>query len=203
MPTDTFYKLNKEKRQAILSAIKKEFSRAELNDISVNKIVEDSKISKGSFYLYFKDKDEAIQYILKEFIETKKKDIEEILLKNSGDIFKAAFFLFEDILLNEKRQEDIKFIQNVIQGIAAKGINVMNIENGKCCDSRILSCINISEYNINDKLEIKVFLELIVRTLGSEIISVLNGRNEYNEAKKELELQFRIIKKGIVKEEYR
>lgn len=206
MPTETFYKLNKEKQNTILFAIKKEFSTAELKDISVNKIVEDSKIAKGSFYQYFKDKDDAILYILKEFVETKKKDIQKVLEKNKGDIFKSALFIFDDIVLNKETKKDVIFMQNVFQGIAARGINIMemkNIENHECCDSKILKSINISEYNIKSNLEIKAFLELIIKALGTEIIAVLNSKAEYKEAKKELEIQLKIIKRGVIKEECR
>jgi len=206
MPTDTFYNLSEEKKKTILYAIKKEFSTAELKDISVNRIVEDSKIAKGSFYQYFRDKDEAIIYILKEFVETKKQDIQNILKENNGDIFKSALFLFDDIVLNKKTKEDIKFMQNVFQGIAAKGVNIMevkNIENHECCDSKIVESINISKYSISNKLEIKAFLELIIKALGTEIIAVLNDKSEYEEAKRELEIQLRIIKNGVLKEEYR
>ncbi len=206
MPTDTFYKLSEEKKKTILTAIKKEFSTAELKDISVNRIVEDSKIAKGSFYQYFKDKEEAIIYILKEFIEEKKQEIKKILVKNDGDIFKSATFLFDEIVLNGKNGEDIKFMQNVFQGIASKGINIMeikNVENNECCDSKILKCINISEYDISNKVELKAFLELIIKALGTGIISVLNGKGEYKEVKSELEIQLKIIRNGVVKEEYR
>ena len=204
MPTDTFYKLSEEKRNNILNAIKKEFSRVPLDEISVNRIVEESKIAKGSFYQYFKDKNEAIIYILKEFIYSKKQEIKKVVNSNDGDVFKSAVIVFEDIVSNKQNEEDIKFIQNAIHGIASKGINLMDIKNESCIDSfdnSILECIDISKYNVKEISEIKAMLELIVRSLGSAIIGVLNNREEYEELKKELALQLKIIKRGVIKEE--
>lgn len=206
MPTETFYKLSNEKKKTIVTAIKKEFSRAQLKDISVNKIVEDSKIAKGSFYQYFRDKDEAIIYIINEFIENKKQEIEEMLTLNKGDIFKSVIMIFDDILLNKETKNEVNFIQNVCQGIASKGISIMQLKNIKdknCYDRKILNSIDISMYSISEEFEINIFLELIIKVLGTEIISVLNGKKEYKEAKKELEIQLNIIKNGVLKEEYR
>ena len=56
MPKDTFYNLSDEKREKILTAAKKEFARAGIKDSSIQKIIEDAKIPRGSFYQYFENK---------------------------------------------------------------------------------------------------------------------------------------------------
>lgn len=206
MPTATFYKLSEDKQKTILSAIKKEFSTAELSEISVNRIVEESKIAKGSFYQYFKDKDEAIIYILKEFIHSKKQEIKNIVKLNKGDIFKSTIILFENVLNDKQNEQDIKFIKNAVQGIAAKGINIIEIKNETCIESfddSILECIDISKYNMTNIFEIKAMLELIVRTFGSAVIGVLDNKAEYANIKKLFVFQLEIIRNGILKEECR
>ena len=204
MPSETFYKLSEEKRNNILNAIKKEFSRVSLEDVSVNRIVEDSKIAKGSFYQYFKDKNEAIIYILKEFIHLKKQEIKGVINSNNGDIFKSTIIVFDDMLSNKQNEEDIKFIENAVHGIASKGINLMDIKDETCidsCDNSILECIDLTKYNIKEMAEIKAMLELIVRSLGAAVIGVLNNKEEYESIKKELVMQLKIIKNGVIKEE--
>ena len=54
MPTESFYKLESTKRKKIVDAMKKEFSRVPFHEASVNRIVEEAGISKGSFWVYFK-----------------------------------------------------------------------------------------------------------------------------------------------------
>ena len=204
LPSETFYKLSEEKRNNILNAIKKEFSRVSLEDVSVNRIVEDSKIAKGSFYQYFKDKNEAIIYILKEFIHLKKQEIKGVINSNNGDIFKSTIIVFDDMLSNKQNEEDIKFIENAVHGIASKGINLMDIKDETCidsCDNSILECIDLTKYNIKEMAEIKAMLELIVRSLGAAVIGVLNNKEEYESIKKELVMQLKIIKNGVIKEE--
>ena len=56
MPTERFLRLPKEKIEAIRIAAAKEFIRVPLEEASINRIVHDSNISRGSFYTYFEDK---------------------------------------------------------------------------------------------------------------------------------------------------
>ena len=58
MPTERFLRLPKEKIEAIRIAAVKEFMRVPLEEASINRIVHDADISRGSFYTYFEDKDE-------------------------------------------------------------------------------------------------------------------------------------------------
>ena len=55
MPTNTFFKLSKEKQNNIIEASLKEFKRVLLRDASINKIIKDANIPRGSFYNYFED----------------------------------------------------------------------------------------------------------------------------------------------------
>ena len=68
MPTSTYYNLNPIKKERIENAVKKEFSRVPLIDMSVKNIVNDANIARGSFYQYFETREDLIKYILeKEF----------------------------------------------------------------------------------------------------------------------------------------
>ncbi|TVP84584.1 MAG: TetR/AcrR family transcriptional regulator [Acholeplasmataceae bacterium] len=58
MPKTTFFNLSPDKRQRIMDAAIKEFSRAPIEHVNVSNIVRDSGISRGSFYQYFHDKDD-------------------------------------------------------------------------------------------------------------------------------------------------
>ena len=204
MPSETFYKLPDEKRNNILNAIKKEFTAASIEDISVNRIVEESKIAKGSFYQYFKDKNDAITYILKQFIFAKKQEIKEIISLNNGDVFKSAIIVFDNMVSNRKNEGNINFVKNVVRGVAAKGIKLIDIKNKTGIDSydnSILECIDISKYNIIEIVEIKAMMELIIRSLSAAVIGVFNNIDKYEELKKQLIIELEIIRCGVMREE--
>ena len=64
MPKQTFFNLPEEKRERILKEAVMEFKNNNYDVASVNRIVEKSGISKGSFYQYFKDKEDLYIYIM-------------------------------------------------------------------------------------------------------------------------------------------
>ena len=65
MPTQRFFKLKEEKRQLILKAAAHEFSRVPYSAASINQIIKEADISRGSFYTYFEDKDDLLRYMLR------------------------------------------------------------------------------------------------------------------------------------------
>lgn len=64
MPKQTFLNLLPEKRETIINAAVDEFAQYGLENASTNRIVENSGISKGSFYQYFEDKQDVFMYLL-------------------------------------------------------------------------------------------------------------------------------------------
>ena len=64
MPTQTYFNLPKEKREAIEQASIVEFANHTFSEASINQIVKASKISRGSFYQYFEDKEDCYLHIL-------------------------------------------------------------------------------------------------------------------------------------------
>ena len=61
MPSKTFLNLPEEKRQKLLKAATDEFSNTSFFDASINKIINNANISRGSFYMYFEGKEELFE----------------------------------------------------------------------------------------------------------------------------------------------
>jgi len=64
MPKQTFLNLPEEKRQAVVNAAVEEFAEYGFEGSSINRIVANSGISKGSFYQYFADKMDVFRYLM-------------------------------------------------------------------------------------------------------------------------------------------
>lgn len=75
MPKDTFYNLSSEKRERIVEVALKEFEDNSFDQASTNRIIEQSGISKGSFYQYFDDKKDLYKYLIQLIVEAKMKYI--------------------------------------------------------------------------------------------------------------------------------
>lgn len=72
MPKQTFFNLPNEKRQLVVNAAIDEFVNYGFEAASINRIVANSSISKGSFYQYFEDKLDVFKHLLDVLAEEKK-----------------------------------------------------------------------------------------------------------------------------------
>ncbi len=64
MPKQTFLNLSEEKRSTIANAAIEEFAEYGFEASSINRIVANSGISKGSFYQYFEDKMDVFKHLM-------------------------------------------------------------------------------------------------------------------------------------------
>ena len=89
MPSNTFFRLEKEKQDKILEASKKEFSKFPLEEASIANIVKEAGIPRGSFYQYFTGKEDVFFY------------------SNEGDILNLASTLSQYVFCSIAGQESI------------------------------------------------------------------------------------------------
>jgi AcrR family transcriptional regulator len=71
LPKQTFHNLPKEKRELITNAAIEEFAEYGFEAASINRIVANSGIAKGSFYQYFEDKMDVFRHLIDELSREK------------------------------------------------------------------------------------------------------------------------------------
>ena len=103
MPSNTFLNLPEDKQTRLMDAASREFSAKPYNEASINKIIQEAGIPRGSFYMYFQDKEELFRYLVRGYVEQLLMVLEESLLRESGDVFAALRALFDYVW--EKRGE--------------------------------------------------------------------------------------------------
>lgn len=87
MPKDTFFRLPDEKKKRIMEAAVREFLSRPYADTSINKIIKDAEIPRGSFYQYFEDKKDLFLYVIGEQVKVIVSMFEKELKQCNGDIF--------------------------------------------------------------------------------------------------------------------
>ena len=95
MPSSTFLNLPAEKQEKLLEAATREFSNRPFNEASINQIIKEAGIPRGSFYMYFQDKEDLFRYLLKGYVDQLFMLLEEFLLRDGGDIFQALLDLYD------------------------------------------------------------------------------------------------------------
>lgn len=98
----------------IQEAMIQEFSRVPLDKVSINKIVKSAEISRGSFYTYFQDKEDAFQFIFEDFVEQIQLYCKEVIIKMSGDFWALPEKLLEYVLDVCDKHKMITLAQNAV-----------------------------------------------------------------------------------------
>lgn len=89
MATERFLKLSQDKKDRILQAARHEFARAPFEDASINQIIKEAEISRGSFYTYFEDKMDLLHYVFREEGKRNEQYFRELLLRKQGNYWEA------------------------------------------------------------------------------------------------------------------
>lgn len=200
MPKQTFYNLPIEKQMLLLKASKEEFSKNLFTEVSINKIIKDCGISRGSFYMYFDDKEDLYHYLIKTVHENLFKGVIEIIRKNDGYLKKSFEELFERI--TDKCNNDNQFMQKVFLNANYKNEDQVFMK--KDCNSKdefmdeLLKEINIR--NIKKEIDMKILLRLHFMTMSHNIVHFIKDKENKETIKKEFSAQLSIIEMGYKEE---
>ncbi len=204
MPSKTFLNLNDEKKKKLLDAAKKEFSRARLSETSINKIIKEANISRGSFYMYFSDKEDLYAYLLSKHRINGLKILIDCLKRSKGDIISAyeeLYTIFLDKCLLEKEKN---FFKNVFQNAN------LYIENktGFCCfaseeEKRLFQelkqTIDMKKLSTDAKESIEDMIMLLLNITMKSIIPVIFLEANKEKEKNHFQKSLKLIKGGIYK----
>ncbi|WP_176461840.1 TetR/AcrR family transcriptional regulator [Anaeromicrobium sediminis] len=177
MPKSTFFNIEEEKRNRIEKAAFNEFYKNKFNEASINNIVKEAKISKGSFYQYFEDKYDIYKHIMDIISQEKIKYLMPVMEKsneldffiflkrlyirgcefavNNPIYYKVAYDFLKDPELMERIYKEYKGMSNDFMFKFLR----QGIENGSIredIDLELISCMisglneSLSQYIINN-----------------------------------------------------
>ena len=89
MPSERFLNLPQEKKDKISLAAMNEFCREPLESVSINRIIKEAGISRGSFYTYFEDKQDVLSFLGEDLHKRNDEAMKNCLRKHGGDFFAA------------------------------------------------------------------------------------------------------------------
>lgn len=205
MPSEAFFKLNQEKRKKIINAIKQEFEENGFDKSSVNKIVENAGISKGSFWFYFENKEEAINYIVETYIEIEKEEALKLIEEKKGDIFETYICLYD--FIKEKKLEEYRkeLLTNIFKDLIINEEKVLD----KISDMPLLNAlVNSEDFNrnlnfenlrISSKKDLMSLIKILNYIMRTNIVDGIRGIVSEDEARENYLREIEILKNGILK----
>ena len=195
MPSTTFYNLPAEKRERLLSAARAEFARAPYEEASVNRMIRAAGIPRGSFYMYFTDKEELFRFLMETYSGMLSDWMGAQLARNGGDLFAAFLSLFDFIQAN---RESVPF-----QELAAilhrnrqmqPGLLLEGLRPGAVLE-RLRPQVDLSRLDLRAETDLAdLFRLLAISTLGALTAGGAGGGQ--SDQREHLERVFSILQRG-------
>lgn len=114
MPTERFNKLPEEKKKAIRDAAMEECIRVPFEKVSINKIIQNAGISRGSFYTYFEDKRDLVRYIFSDTADKLKFFWTKSVVTHGGNLWIASEELLDQAIIFAQRGKMFQMMQSIV-----------------------------------------------------------------------------------------
>lgn len=205
MPKQTFYNLQSDKQKRIVDAAKKEFSKRNFYESSINKIIKDAGIPRGSFYQYFENKEDLFLYLLEHCTNLMFEEVVRRVKDKRYDVFKLYILIF-DVITEENFEEDYReFISSAISNINIKLIrDLSKVLFIKDCNydkgiDRVRKIVTYDNFKCDDKEYIVNVHSILLANVMHHLVAYFADVNSLEKLRDELISQFELIKYGVVK----
>ena len=198
MSTETFLRLPEEKRNRILDAAWEEFTRVRYTDASINKIILKARIPRGSFYQYFRDKEDLFGYLLGSTRDQVAALFGALLQEAKGDLFRIHLMAYDRFLVQERSpllNRWLRLIQ-LNQGMEVERMIPCN-EDSNIVDT-FWHLVDTSRFHQKDRAYVKMVFSLTGLSLGSAVMDALKHPEQQDVYRKELEQRLEIIRHGCL-----
>lgn len=206
MPTQTFFNLPKEKQNKIITVSKAEFSENSFYDASINRIIKEADISRGSFYLYFKNKEDLFIYIAEAYKSELIEFIEQNLKNRKCDIFEVLLLIFNYITSKGTDKEHKDFLVMMFSNMNMKLINhLINFMGDNKFEKHIATFnnfINLQNLNVKNEKEFMYAIDILRSIMLDQLITFFSYNCDIEKAKEDLVSKFNLIRYGIEKKLY-
>jgi AcrR family transcriptional regulator len=205
MPTNTFFKLSKEKQNNIIEASLKEFKRVLLRDASINKIIKDANIPRGSFYNYFEDINDLYIYSIYKYRKKFINLFKQSLNNKQGDLVETTKIIYDEIIYHCTRDDNKQLIKNIFlnfnYNISIKNRLECEQLNDKYEIIKILEQIDKKKLNIKTEEELLYIIDIIIGFVMHGLIEIFLDNKKPEQIREKINIQLDILKRGIYKED--
>lgn len=198
MPTQTYLKLPKEKQDIIKNAAKEEFSNHLLSEASINRIIKNIGMPRGTFYLYFKSKEELYFYILEEYAEKGFQKLKETLQTNHGDFLKSIEIYVKQTMQSINQNKQKNFFKNSILNMNYHvEHNIIHKPPPQHNVNLILPYINREKLNIEKEEDLKEIFHIIIPITMHAIACAIINEKETDKIMMHYHKQLNLLKEGL------
>lgn len=203
MPKQTFFNLPEKKRQTLLNAAEKEFSRVPLYEASIANIIKESGIPRGSFYQYFDDKEDLYYYLLNRYTVKMKELLLQSLQKQDGDLLGAFGDFFAKVIYQQTNERNVQFLKNAFLHVAQKmelSFSRIFLDKSHPRFEDILDYVDSSRLNIRDEEDLHHIIQIITAVIFRNFVEKYANNLTNEEAAARFHKDLQLLKDGLYKE---
>lgn len=204
MPSATFFNLPEEKREKLMSAARQEFVRMPYESVSINRIIQTAEIPRGSFYMYFTDKEELFRYLLQGYARTLADAVIQALRESEGDPFRAALALYDragEHCLTAGRGEALNGLLQMTQvnctlhpGLLGEALDLERFQ------QEIAAEVDASRLDIQREGDLQLMLQILAKMTASAIVSAVRcSRAAPEQQRARYQESLSILRRGMAK----
>lgn len=206
MASERFLKLDREKQERILRAAREEFARVPYEEVSINQIIKNAEISRGSFYTYFVDKEDLLSYIYERQEEAMECSLRAKLLELRGDIWQVIRSWTREVTGYMDSPQVREFLQILIHtNMGQKMFCLIDGQREKQRQERERECVewflSHVDAGVLDLSRPKEELEVLYRMLRMAAVMalgyVMTHPEEKEKSLRDLDREIEILRRGI------
>ena len=201
MPNPIFFHLPQPKRQRLMDAIWAEFTSVPYMDVSINRIIQEAQISRGSFYQYFSGKQDVFSYLLSTLLETAKQTMRAQLMAHSNDLFDAVLGMYDVIVW--RKQKSRKTVEMTrLDAILRLNLKLDMSQFADCfpwqnATDATYKLLVDSGYAVSSPLEARAILRMILSAMLSNITNHLQHATPEETSRQIMAYQLHLIRCGL------
>ena len=201
MPYPTFFNLPEEKRRRIMDAVWAEFTTVSYMEASINRIIQNAGISRGSFYQYFSGKTDLFSHVLNSIYEKGKQMFLAQLTAHTNDLFFAALGMYDMILWQKgrSRDKDQHRIHSLMELNAQLDMSQFTVKTD--CESislRIRDLMQLCGYRLDSQQECMALMHMLAAITTTNLSDSMRHPQNEKRNRELLEQQLLIIRRGLV-----
>lgn len=205
MPTQRFLNLPDKKREKIKRAAIHEFSKFPFFDVSINQIIKEADISRGSFYTYFEDKEDLLTYLLRDFRESCKEWFFQSLELCKGNIYQVFWYAILELIDRGREQQDFVFYRNIfLDTKLVTDTNMIGFKDffnqNKEEQELVRSCYEKLDHTVcpvSSNEELSQLMELLLFLVAKSMAMYFVDSAEKEKILHAVKYQFKVIEEGV------
>lgn len=203
MPTQTFFNLQGDKQQKIIEVSKNEFTKCSFYEASINRIVKEARIARGSFYQYFENKEDLFIYILDEYINKIKKILIENVKDRKYNIFELIILIYDFVTVEGVNDGDKEFIITVVSNMDIKlAYHLLEFSKPEEINKNLSDfneIVNMDNLAIHTQQEMLYLHNILINIMMGQIVMFFSHRDDERKCREDLINKFNLIKYGVLK----